>query len=74
MALAPKSVDVNVDKEKFKLYREPGDDQSMGMGLLAARERAKHAPGSRLSHQPTHAVHDSNTPTSNVRKAADLIA
>ena len=60
--IGAKSVDVT-EKEKYKMYREPSDNDSMGIGLLAARERAKLAPGSRLSHQPNGAVHDSSTPT-----------
>lgn len=60
-------------KDKYKMYREPGDESSMGIGLLAAKERQqKFVSGSRLSHQPT--THDSSTPTSNLRKAADLVA
>ena len=55
------------------MYREPGDDSSMGIGLLAAKQRAN-LPSSRLSHQPTTGAHDSSTPTSNLRKAADLVA
>jgi len=27
----------NQPKDKYKLYREPGDDSSMGVGLLAAK-------------------------------------
>jgi len=47
----------------------------MGIGLLAAKQRAN-LPSSRLSHQPTTGAgaHDSSTPTSNLRKAADLVA
>ena len=51
------------------MYREPGEDDSVGIGLLAQRER-NHIQETRLSHQP---VHNSNTPTSNLRKAADLV-
>jgi len=61
MLTGAKSVDVT-DKRKYKMYREPGDNDSMGVGLLAARERAKLVPGSRLSHQPD-AVHDAYTPS-----------
>ena len=64
----------NQTKDKYKLYREPGDDSSMGVGLLAAKQRAL-LPHSRLSHQPAAlGTHDSSTPTTNLRKAADLVA
>ena len=36
-SMVPKSVDVG---EKYKMYREPGDNESVGVGLLAQRERA----------------------------------
>lgn len=27
------------NREKYRMYREPGDDSSMGIGLLAAKQR-----------------------------------
>jgi hypothetical protein len=62
------------------MYREPGDDSSVGIGLLAREEKPKFVPGSRLSHAPQgdSGVHNSYTPTKQADllnyKAADLIA
>ena len=72
MSLGPRT-DEQHTKAKYRMYREPGEDSTIGGGLLAAKNRAL-LPSSRLSHQPNGMTHDSSTPTSNLRKAADLVA
>jgi len=37
------------NRQKYKLYREPGDE-GMGAGLIAAKQRAAALPSSRLSY------------------------
>ena len=64
-----RSADINSNK-KYKLYREPNDKDSVGIGQLA---RAQLPPKSRLSHGYKNSeVHESNTPSVISGKALDL--
>ena len=58
-----------VSKKQYKLYREPGDRDSVGVANLA---RAQLPPRSRLSNAKGSHIHETNTPAVISGKALDL--
>ena len=58
-----------VSKNKYRMYREPGENDSVGVGKLA---RGQLPPRSRLSLAQKDDIHETNTPAALSSKALDL--